>query len=328
MATSIYLGNPPETIKNWIIAESERKYQEQLITPLTFTAEEPNATFSLKSNSGPTIALETLMLSENDDWTTFSDDDWQTYNVGAEITLTNVGDRVMFRNSSNGIQVMAASWSDYNNFDITQEKIAASGNIMFLMDKTGKLRDLSSEGYSYDFCYCYIFKGCESLTQAPVLPATTLADGCYYQMFNGCASLTQAPELPAEIITFACYDRMFQSCASLTQAPELPAKILKESCYAEMFKDCTSLTKAPALSATSLAYACYYDMFCGCTAILEPKYNMSHMTFDEVVNAIQNEFILIFGSEGNSDTMQIQCSDKILVATFDEDNREWIITEG
>ena len=57
MATNIFLGFPPENIKNWIIAEAERKYQEQLVTPLTFTAEESNATFSLKSNNGPAVTL-------------------------------------------------------------------------------------------------------------------------------------------------------------------------------------------------------------------------------------------------------------------------------
>ena len=34
----------------------------------------------------------------------------------------------------------------YNCFDIKYGKIAASGNIMFLMDKTGELRDISKYG--------------------------------------------------------------------------------------------------------------------------------------------------------------------------------------
>ena len=34
-----------------------------------------------------------------------------------------------------------------------------------------------------------MFYGCTSLTQAPALPATTLADSCYRSMFVGCASL-------------------------------------------------------------------------------------------------------------------------------------------
>lgn len=34
-----------------------------------------------------------------------------------------------------------------------------------------------------------MFLGCTSLTQVPVLPATTLANGCYQHMFDGCTSL-------------------------------------------------------------------------------------------------------------------------------------------
>ena len=34
-----------------------------------------------------------------------------------------------------------------------------------------------------------MFYGCTSLTQAPELPAETLADSCYYGMFSGCEKL-------------------------------------------------------------------------------------------------------------------------------------------
>jgi len=88
-----------------------------------------------------------------------------------------------------------------NMFNINSGKIAASGNIMFLMDKTGELRDLSGK----DYCLFYLFSDCTTLTKAPVLPATTLAEGCYEGMFSGCASLTQAPELPATTLVDVCY---------------------------------------------------------------------------------------------------------------------------
>jgi hypothetical protein len=63
-----------------------------------------------------------------------------------------------------------------------------------------------------------MFDGCTSLTQAPELPATTLASGCYSYMFNGCTSLTQAPALPAETLAGSCYYSMFSCCTSLTNA--------------------------------------------------------------------------------------------------------------
>jgi len=60
-----------------------------------------------------------------------------------------------------------------------------------------------------------VFYGCKSLTTAPELPATTLANNCYNSMFYGCTSLTTAPELPATTLANYCYNRMFYGCTSL-----------------------------------------------------------------------------------------------------------------
>ena len=57
-----------------------------------------------------------------------------------------------------------------------------------------------------------MFMDCTSLTQAPELPATTLANYCYNAMFSNCTSLTQAPELPATTLANSCYDYMFNNC--------------------------------------------------------------------------------------------------------------------
>ncbi|MCQ3907295.1 MAG: hypothetical protein MJ219_00600 [Mycoplasmoidaceae bacterium] len=42
-----------------------------------------------------------------------------------------------------------------------------------------------------------MFEGCISLTTAPTLSATTLAEHCCDGMFYDCSSLTTAPELQA-----------------------------------------------------------------------------------------------------------------------------------
>ena len=87
-----------------------------------------------------------------------------------------------------------------------------------------------------------MFQGCKSLTQAPELPATTLASECYYHMFYSCTSLTQAPStLPATTLASGCYDYMFYNCKALTSAPELPARTLYSYCYEYMFYNCTNL---------------------------------------------------------------------------------------
>ena len=123
-----------------------------------------------------------------------------------------------------------------------------------------------------DSCYFSMFKGCTSLTEAPELPATTLASYCYESMFYGCTSLTEAPELPATTLADRCYQSMLSGCTSLTTAPELKAESLASYCYSSMFQRCTSLETAPALPATKLAERCYDSMFYGCTSLTEaPK---------------------------------------------------------
>ena len=118
-----------------------------------------------------------------------------------------------------------------------------------------------------DSCYNGMFSGCTSMTQAPDLPATALASYCYIGMFRDCTSIAQAPELPVTSLAGNCYNSMFYGCTSLTAAPDLPATALASGCYSSMFSGCSSLTKAPALPATTLASDCYSSMFSGCTSM-------------------------------------------------------------
>ena len=48
-----------------------------------------------------------------------------------------------------------------------------------------------------DFCYAGMFKDCWKLTNAPNLPAKTLALGCYSQMFSNCPKLVDGPVMEA-----------------------------------------------------------------------------------------------------------------------------------
>jgi hypothetical protein len=47
------------------------------------------------------------------------------------------------------------------------------------------------------------------ITEAPDLPATTLANGCYFYMFNACKSLTKVSDLPALSLMEYSYSNMF-----------------------------------------------------------------------------------------------------------------------
>jgi len=128
-------------------------------------------------------------------------------------------------------------------------------------------------------CYIGMFADCTSLTTAPALPATTLASECYRSMFSGCRALTTAPALPATTLASNCYNGMFWGCTSLTTAPALPATTLVNRCYIDMFHDCTSLTTAPALPATNSDTGCYWSMFYGCTSLTTaPTINLTNLS--------------------------------------------------
>lgn len=149
---------------------------------------------------------------------------------------------------------------NYYKFVMTG-KISASGNIQYLLDKTGKRMNLLTH------CYYGLFSQCKSLVSAPELPATTLAERCYGSMFAECSSLVSIPELPAEKTVNYCYNRMFYRCTSLEVAQE-ELKVEKLNglyCYCEMYRECTKLRKAPIIRAKSLYAYCFRYMFWGCT---------------------------------------------------------------
>ena len=252
---------------------------------LCFTAEEPNVVVNMsKTGSPPAVTLETSL--DGVTWTDFDADGGTT-----PVTLAAVGDKVYFRAGSGGNAKMSSNIDQYRYFTLSAT-CSASGVISSLLSQDTPVFNLSTDNsYAFfrlfdgctslttapslpattlaDSCYFQMFYGCTSLTTAPSLPATTLADSCYRQMFYGCTSLVAAPSLPATSLLggYACYFQMFSGCTALTAAPSLPATTLVDSCYYQMFYGCTSLTTAPALPATTLAGSCYYQMFKGCTAL-------------------------------------------------------------
>ena len=118
-------------------------------------------------------------------------------------------------------------------------KIEAWHNVMSLY----RASDFATYESVMKFAFYYLFKGCTSLTKAPRLPATTLAQSCYRNMFDGCTSLTKAPYLPATSLAETCYWGMFSGCTSLTEVPVLSATRLGIRCYNQMFSGCSSLNE-------------------------------------------------------------------------------------
>ena len=217
--------------------------------PLHFTANEDGSSVSLVCRSDWDTYNSWCKLDYSMDgktWNTYIDPDSsdETLHRGKVINL-NKDETVYFRATLGDVEgnpnLNGFGYYDenegfvtkYHNF-VMEGSIKADGNIQFLLENTGTKMDVPNE------CYCGMFKYCTNLTQAPVLPATTLAEYCYSAMFQDC-SLTQAPELPATTLANDCYNNMFSGCTSLIQAPVLPATNLVDYSYYGMFNGCTNL---------------------------------------------------------------------------------------
>ena len=247
---------------------------------LAFEAVEAGATVSMEI-VGECEAPSLKYSTDLKEWITFDFSNPQT------ITLENVGDKVYWHNDGKADH-FSKDVDNYVHFVLGDKKIAASGNVMSLVDNSCESKKIPSEGcFSMLFyqsaslttapelpainltknCYRSLFNGCSSLVKAPELPATTLSTACYFNMFRGCESLEVAPVLSANELTEHCYYCMFDSCTSLTEAPDILAdKVGRSSCFS-MFDGCTSLKKAPALPAMQLGECCYQQMFRGCTSL-------------------------------------------------------------
>lgn len=203
------------------------------------------------------------------------------------LTLSlNKGEKVYFRNDNGYFCYLVGGIGRHSHMFSSDENIKVGGNIKSLLNykdmngtklKKGCFNNMFS-GAEYlsdaknlimndmnlaENCYHSLFEGCYALTNAPVLPATTLAKNCYLQMFKNTA-ITTAPKLPATKLAPYCYKNLFENCYSLTSASELPATTLAEGCYQGMFGSCTHLTTAPTLPAKTLSKYSYRYMFNAC----------------------------------------------------------------
>ena len=233
--------------------------QEVLPNCLIFVAEAEGQSLKIRAGGGfggamfPGEGEEELNLQYSTDgklWCDFEKENWVEYK-SVDFENKKLFLRGTAENGTNGAKI------SFGN----DAKVACSGDIRTLMNYEN-YSDIQTSGN-----FQSLFQGCTSLTTAPALPATTLAQECYSGMFSGCTSLTTAPALPATTLAQECYMYMFQECTSLNAAPALPATNLKDNCYTDMFYSCVSLTTAPALPATNLASMCYSGMFAGCTSL-------------------------------------------------------------
>lgn len=185
--------------------ELKNAYIWEYVPPyLCFTANEANSTVKLNKSWSPTaVTLET-----STDWT-----NWNTYTFGSTITLSNIWDKVYWRNTSESDTWFSTSSSNMYYFQATWS-IAASGDINYLLNKNSTLT------LTGNYCFYYLFSNCgTSLTSSPKLTATQLTQYCYSNMFRGCSNLETINNIPAEnsdwVLPPRCCQQMYQWCTKI-----------------------------------------------------------------------------------------------------------------
>ena len=134
----IFLGDPPEDIKQWIINDYNRKQEEKRKVPLCFEAVDAGATIALKCN-GNNLKTATFQTSTDGQ-------NWTDYTYETSITLSNAGDKVYFKAKADNTSIVR-DYSNYLQFTTTQEakKVNVSENVMSLLAPEFKgLIDLST----------------------------------------------------------------------------------------------------------------------------------------------------------------------------------------
>ena len=137
MGTRIFLGNPPENIRQWIINYYNRKQEEKRKVPLCFEAVDSGASIALKCNGNilKTATFQTSTDGQN----------WTDYTYETPITLEK-DKKVYFRAKADNTAIVR-DYSNYLQFTTTQDakKVNVSGNIMSLLAPEFKdLIDLST----------------------------------------------------------------------------------------------------------------------------------------------------------------------------------------
>lgn len=158
---------------------------------------------------------------------------------GITATIPAYG-KLYLRCSTNSWGYKNGSVVSYNYIDATGT-YKASGNIMSLL--YGQDYDGTQTALKGDASFPSLFQNSTMLSDVSglILPSTSMTLDAYAHMFQG-TSITTAPELPATTLANHCYEMMFYNCKSLTKSPDLMyEEELPPQCYSQIFGGCSNL---------------------------------------------------------------------------------------
>ena len=166
--------------------------------PLCFTANTSGSTVQLTKYWNP---IEATFETSTDGST------WTTYTIWDTITLSNIWDKVYWRNTSE--TDIGIGSNGYRYKFVMTWSIAASWDVTTLLNKNWTLTASS-------WCFRDLFYQCTALTTSPRIPVTTIVGNqSFREMFSWCTWLTSIPALYSLDIRSGCYKYMFEDCPQI-----------------------------------------------------------------------------------------------------------------
>lgn len=281
-----------------------------LATPFTIELGETTteATIWFSGSPDPDYGLYLEYRINDNEWTKY-EVEFTPELIAPEITIGK-GDKLQFRATDNGNSTFRGVVFNASIPVNSIDGLIFSGNIMTLLDNTGKRNDVPSscfENWLGESTARTIYDA-ENL----IFPAQTLSRACYAGMFYDCSKLIKAPKLPAMELAEQCYRAMFGMCTSLEYPMnELPAEYLPNDCYFQMFNGCSSLKTIPVIKAKEIVGGCCGMMFARCEQLtdlskfkLYGDYNIDSTTnmkayqgmFYQCINLIKSPVIMLKGT--------------------------------
>ena len=156
------------------------------------------------------------------------------------------GDKMLLRST----QVNTAMNTGEGNFlrfasDSSNDRFNIGGDIMTLVDGTGKTTEIPTNNYFNHFFYQF-----------------NVVDASEFKFTS------------AKKLKYRCFGNMFRDCIYLTAAPKVIGRNVveyAEQCYQAVFNGCTGLTKAPVIETLSIGAAVrpFQGLFINCTNLNE-----------------------------------------------------------
>ena len=190
MSTNIFLGYPPENIKNWIIENYQ--IQNILDDPVCFTANNPgeDATISFKCNTGfedfyDIAGYLPCFIYSIDGKQTWND--WDFSEIHLDLCMNNqVFIKAKYENIASNPNLNGFSYTSRMCYFNINKSVSGSGLFSYLLTNNGIINNIPHNFYDI-FGYSVIR---DTLTSAPKFPQIKPNNGCYSGMFSGYKNLS------------------------------------------------------------------------------------------------------------------------------------------